>query len=147
PNAPPEFCVKLSWRTPGMISTGGRPASRSSTSNFVSRSSRYAPAATEKTTVARRARRFTAGPRGLPAILGLGVLDAELHVRERLQPRLLDRLAALHADAEGSLVEALERSVDLLHQVADVVLDREVALPLEGEGARVRILLVEGDLA
>src|SRR3954466_12902871 len=86
-----------------MTSTGARPASRSTTSHFVTRSRRYAPAATPKTTAVRRARRFTAA-RGLPPGLGLRVLDAELRVRERLQPRLLDRLAAPHADAERALV-------------------------------------------
>src|SRR4051794_30734600 len=130
-----------------MTATGGRPARRSTTSHFVTRSRRKAPAATPKTTVARRAWRFTRGARRLPSVLGLRVLDAELHVGERLQPRLLDRLAAPHADSERAVVQSLERGVDLLHQVANVVLDREVALALEREGAGVRVLLVEGDLA
>ena len=68
-----------------------------------------------------RPRRRTAGrpaarraSTALPARLRLGVLDAEVDVRQRLDPRLLDRLAAPLADPVGPGVDALEGAIDLL---------------------------------
>jgi hypothetical protein len=68
-------------------------------------------------------------------------------VGQGVQPLGLDRPAARLAAAEGAVVHALQRAVDLLHQVAGVLRQRQVALALEGHRARVGVLLVEADLA
>ena len=51
------------------------------------------------------------------------------------------------ADAVGAVVHALERAVDLVQEVANVVLDREVLLALERGRAGVRGLVVEAHVA
>src|SRR6266508_2993795 len=81
------------------------------------------------------------------ACLSLGVLDAEVRVRQRLQPSLLDGLAAPGADPIGAVVHPGQRPVDLAEQVSPVVLDRQVPFPLEGERPRIGVLIVEGNLA
>ena len=79
--------------------------------------------------------------------LRLRVLDAEVDVGQRLDARLLDRLAAALAGSVAAVVDALERAVDLAQQVADVVLDRQVLLALEGGRAGVGRLVVEAHVA
>src|SRR5439155_10761447 len=81
------------------------------------------------------------------ASLCLLVLDAEARVGKRLDAGLLDGLPASLAEAERSLVDARERLLDLLEQVAHVVLQGQVLLPFEGGRAGVRVFLVEGGLA
>src|SRR4029077_11924202 len=115
-NAPPAFETYRNVSTPGITSTGPEANARSAQS-FVQRSSRYAIAAVPNTIAApRRATRSTC----LPTRARLGVLDAEVDVREGLDPGLLDRLAASFADPVGPRVDLLERPVDLLEQVAHV---------------------------
>src|SRR4051794_38377114 len=82
-------------------------------------------------------RRRAASIEGSAARARLRVLDAEVDVRQRLDPGFLDRLAAHLADPVGAVVHPLERPIDLLDQVADVLLDREFLLPLERRRAGV----------
>src|SRR3970282_331189 len=87
PKAPPELVVWFKESTPGITRICARPARVCSTQTFVILSRRYThPAAPYSHTAERRG-----GVTTLPPGLSLGVLDAEVHVRQRLQPGLLDR--------------------------------------------------------
>ena len=96
--APPVFVVYRRVRTPGSARTAC-PRGRARPTTFVTWSTAKTTAAVGKRIVApRRARAST----DLPARPRLGVLDAEVDVRKRLDPRLLDRLAAALADPVAS---------------------------------------------
>src|SRR5581483_1349293 len=134
------------WSTCGMSTIGARRASACTAHTLVRRSAAYARAATTYRRTARRRAWVTTG--SLPrAGLGLSVLDAEVDVGQGLQPRFLDRSAAPRAHAVGVVVHPRQGPVDLPQEVPHVVLDREVALALEREGAGVGVLVVEGHLA
>src|SRR5438445_160631 len=76
------------------------------------------------------------GRRSAPG-LGLLVLDAQAGIWKGLEPGFLDGPPAPLADPERPAVEASEGLVDLAEEVADVVLERKIALPLEGGGGGV----------
>src|SRR5436190_13019396 len=139
--APPALVVNAS-RTPGSSSTGGRPSSACSAHSFESRSRPKTAAAVPNSQAALRTPRVTALPTGLR----LSVLDAQVDVGKGLDAGLLDRLAAPVAQAVGPGVHTPDRAVDLREQIADVVLDRQVPLPLEGGRAGVGRFVVERDL-
>src|SRR5919106_3127718 len=97
-------------------------------------------AATKRVSAA-RVRRGSTG--SATRLRRLRVLDAELRVRKGLDPSLLDGLAAPRAEAVRLRLHPAQRGVDLPEEVSDVVLDREILLPLEGGGAGVRRLVVQ----
>src|SRR4029079_11034413 len=63
-----------------------------------------------------------------------------------LYASLLDGLATPFADAVGAVVDALERTFDLVQKVADVLLDRQVLLAFEGGRTGVGGLIVQADV-
>src|SRR4029077_17822292 len=107
---------------------------------LVTRSTAKTTAAVEKRMVApRRARAST----DLPVCLRLGVLEAEADVRKGLHPRLLDRLPASLADPVRPGVDPREGPIDLLQQVAHVLLDRETLLAFERPRPGICCLVIE----
>src|ERR671930_2007656 len=111
---------------------------------LVSRSNPYAAApTTRRRTAGGQPRRATPSA---DALFGLLVLDAEVRVGQRLQPQLLDGPSAPIAAPVRSFADLGEGLVDPLHQVTEVVDQREVSLALEGGGPGVRVLLVEAHL-
>src|SRR3990170_8124916 len=128
-----------------MTVTGGRPARARSAHIFVRRSARYTTPPVRYSQATRSRAAVTAA--SLPgACLRLRVLDAEVHVRQGLHTGLLDGLAAPGADPVRAVVHPGQGPPDLAQEVPYVVLDRQVALPLERERAGVGVLVVEGDL-
>src|SRR6266508_6508472 len=103
------------------------------------------PAAVAYRRSARRARRVRATA-SADALFGLLVLDAEVGVGQRLQTELLDRLSAPVAQAIRPILDLAKGLVDPLHQVAQVVDQGEVSLPLERGRAGVGVFLVEPQL-
>src|SRR5262245_61630749 len=74
---------------------------------------------------------------------GALALHAERRVRERAEALLRDRVVALLAHAVGAFLDLGERQVDLLDGGLRLRAQREVALPLDGEGVALTGLLVE----
>src|SRR5438067_11220379 len=91
--------------------------------------------------------RLSHAGRSARALVDLFAVQAERRIRQRQQPRLRDRVPAVLADPIRPAVDRVNGVVDLVQQVADVVYDRELFLALEREASRVRVLLVEGNLA
>ena len=91
-------------RTPGITSTGPGRRGWPRPTPWSARSSRVGDGRDREQPRGDLAR--PPRPRRLPPRLRLRVLDAEVHVRQRLQAGLLDRLAAPRADPVGPLVDA-----------------------------------------
>src|SRR5439155_4338414 len=119
-----------------------------STTQFDTRSMAQIPAAVAYRRSARSARwaRRVRATSSADALLGLLVLDAEVGVRQRLQTGLFDRLAAPVAEAVRPVLDLAEGLVDPFHQVAQVVDQGKVSLPLERGRAGVGVFLVEPHL-
>src|SRR5712691_371315 len=123
---------------------GSLPARDRTARALVIRSMAYASIATPKRMMSSRPRAVV---RSADAFFSLLVLEAEVGVGQRFEPDLLDGLSAPVAQTVGPLVDLGQGLVDPLNEVADVVDQGEVALPLERRGAGVGVLLVEPHLA
>ncbi len=64
-----------------------------------------------------------------------------------LEPSAVDGVAATLAGAVGAVVDPAHGAIDLLHQVLDVVLDREIAFSLERRAAGIGEVLVQTHFA
>src|SRR5262249_27758714 len=80
----------------------------------------------------------SAGHRPLALLLGRLAVDAQRGHRAGLQPLDADRLAALLAQAEGAVIDARQRLVDLADQLALAVADaqQEIAIALQAAAVR-----------
>src|SRR5690349_15944417 len=168
-NAAPGLRACTSQRKPPGSFTGGRCMSSATTSTLETRSSASTRTAVPTSTpVRRRAGAPAAGSPGDPgdpaggpdrerweltlpssqasptasaALLPLLARHAQGRARERLQARLHDRLVAALAPPVRPLVQPLHRALHLHQQVAAVVGDGQLLLPLEGLRAGVGLVV------
>src|SRR5690606_1344200 len=108
---------------------------------FVSWSSTTTPATIA---AAARCRWVRRGGRPSPPSFGTRLaVDADVGPRDRLQALDRDLAARVRAHAVGALSDPGERRVDLLHQLAGLGRQQEVALALDADGVALARLLVE----